>query len=33
MEEVMKIKNIETLWNSEVVENKIIDLLGWGINR
>ena len=28
MEEVMKIKNIETLWNSEVVENKIIDLLG-----
>ena len=28
MEEVMKIKNIETLWDSEVVENKIIDLLG-----
>jgi len=27
MEEIMKIKNIETVWNSEFVEDKILALL------
>lgn len=28
MQEVLKIKDIESIWNSEIVENKIIELLG-----
>lgn len=28
MQEVLKIKDIESIWNSEIVENKIVELLG-----
>ena len=28
MDQVMKIKDLETLWNSDFVENKMLDLLG-----